>query len=269
MTDQLATSMRTRIAGQAVIEKTLAAQAKGRKRSLSARFLGLDPLDENTRQWFTDSRGEIEVGRILDMLPDDWAAFHSMPIGNRDTDVDHIIVGPAGLFTVTTKAHRGREVRVADRMIRIDGHKQVGYIPGAEREAIRVTELVKRRMADLPPVRPILALATPSRIRVRIEAAPQQVAVLVASDLPGWLTKQDPVLTPEQCAQVTKMLDDPSLWPPRTPSTEADAASRFHALDHEVRTAHRTRLGVRLAGAVVVVGAGVAFVPTLVMALFP
>ncbi|MEA2314979.1 MAG: hypothetical protein QOI03_1671 [Solirubrobacteraceae bacterium] len=55
--------------------------------------------------------GEEHVGRLLEQLRDEgWRVIHDASLGRGN--VDHILIGPAGLFTVETKSHPG-PIRVA------------------------------------------------------------------------------------------------------------------------------------------------------------
>ena len=53
------------------------------------------------------NRGEEGVGEILAaMSAEGWCTLHDSVLGRGN--IDHIVVGPGGLFTVETKSHRGR-----------------------------------------------------------------------------------------------------------------------------------------------------------------
>ena len=50
--------------------------------------------------------GEEQVGGLLDALRGNgWHVIHDASLGNGN--VDHILIGPAGVFTVETKSHPG------------------------------------------------------------------------------------------------------------------------------------------------------------------
>ena len=50
--------------------------------------------------------GEEQVGRLLETLVSDgWCVIHDASFGHGD--VDHILIGPPGVFTVETKSHPG------------------------------------------------------------------------------------------------------------------------------------------------------------------
>lgn len=55
--------------------------------------------------------GEEHVGSILSLLGEEWSVIHDARIGAGN--IDHIVVGPGGVFAIETKA-RGGNVRVRD-----------------------------------------------------------------------------------------------------------------------------------------------------------
>jgi hypothetical protein len=58
-------------------------------------------------RWTRGAVGEEQVGQIIDGLRDQgWLAIHDATSGRGN--IDHILIGPAGLFTVETKSHRGQ-----------------------------------------------------------------------------------------------------------------------------------------------------------------
>lgn len=115
--------------------------------------------------------GEEHVGELLDELPGgDWRVIHDAMLGHGN--VDHIVIGRAGVFTVETKSHPG-PVRVG----RV--HGGVLNQAHAQRKAIeRVTGL---------EVEPLLVY---SRAWVDKPAARRKgVRVLPARMLPGHLKR--------------------------------------------------------------------------------
>jgi Nuclease-related domain len=58
-------------------------------------------------RWGRGADGEERVGRILDGLRENgWLTLHDVQLGRGN--VDHVVIGPAGIYTIETKAHRGR-----------------------------------------------------------------------------------------------------------------------------------------------------------------
>ena len=62
--------------------------------------------------FFKGAAGEEEVGRLLARLPAGYHVFHSLDAGGgvtmwRGGDIDHVVVGPCGVFVIETKSWRG------------------------------------------------------------------------------------------------------------------------------------------------------------------
>lgn len=65
--------------------------------------IGMPIIDRRDR----GAAGEEGVGAILDsMASEGWLAIHD--IANERGNIDHVVVGPGGIFTIETKSHRGR-----------------------------------------------------------------------------------------------------------------------------------------------------------------
>ena len=69
-------------------------------------------------RFFKGARGEEHVSGILRSLPDRYHVFNDFVAGGLH--VDHVVVGPAGVFAVETKNWRGA-VTVEDDQILVDG----------------------------------------------------------------------------------------------------------------------------------------------------
>ena len=57
-------------------------------------------------RWLRGAEGERAVGAVLAQLEDEgWRALHDISLGRGN--VDHVLVGPGGIFTIETKSHPG------------------------------------------------------------------------------------------------------------------------------------------------------------------
>ena len=75
--------------------------------------------------FFKGAAGEEIVARELGFLPAGYHVFHSLEAGGgvmmwRGGDIDHVVVGPTGVFAIETKNWRGRVV-VEDQRLLVDG----------------------------------------------------------------------------------------------------------------------------------------------------
>jgi Nuclease-related domain len=134
------------------------------------------------------ARAEEHVGSLLEQLPaQDWRVIHDASLGHGN--VDHILIGRAGVFTVETKSHPGpiRVGRVHGAMLRQ---------AQAQRKAIE--------QATGMEVEPLLVF---SRAWVdRPQARRKGVRVLPARMLVGHLSKRSARLSHAEVEQASERL---------------------------------------------------------------
>lgn len=257
-------TMRERFAGQLVIDETMRHQAGATPRTPAQRFFGRSPLADEARPWYLGALGEIAVGGILERLPEGWATRHALPVGTQDTDIDHLVVGPGGVFTINTKHHADRSIWVAGRTLLVDGQRQQ-YIPAATGEAGKVAKLLAGRLPHPVAVHPLLVFVDPKRVTVK--ERPERVRVLNSHEVRRWLREQPAVLSAEAVAEVLAVVDDPASWRATDAGDPVAARSQFAALHAEVRAARRRRRlwSVAAMAAMLAAFAGLwALLPTLV-----
>jgi hypothetical protein len=101
----------------------------------------------NERAWRLGAAGEIRVGVQLDKLTrrdPRWHTLHSVPVGTRGSDIDHVVIGPGGVFTINTKHHPGAEIWVGGDTVLVNGVRQA-YVRNSRHEAERAGRLLSRR----------------------------------------------------------------------------------------------------------------------------
>jgi hypothetical protein len=244
------------VAAQEVMGELLRLHDMVGPRSRPARLLGLSPLTEATRPWYRGALGELAVGEVLAELGPDWRVLHAVPVGQRGSDIDHVVVGPGGVFTLNTKNHSGQDVWVAGRTFMVAGQR-APHIRNSEHEASRAAKLLSAAVGRPVPVRPVLVVVSPRKLTVREE--PREVAVVTAARLLRWLHKRDEVLTPAEVEDVAAAATRPETWRAK-PGPLADAAqvrAAFDGLEREERRAGRVRAawGLGAAAALVIAGA--------------
>ena len=141
-------------------------------RTLVARVLGVH-TDE--RAWRVGARGERIVADELGKLGEGWSVLHDIAVGTRNANIDHVVVGPGGVFTVNAKFHAGKAVWVGGDTVLIDGHRQP-YVRNARHEAARASRLLSAAYGRQVPVTGIVAVLAQSWT---VKAQPADGAVLV------------------------------------------------------------------------------------------
>ena len=257
-------TMRSRCAAQSVIEELLRENALTRPRSPLARFFGVSPLSAASVPWYTAALGEIAGAALLAELPPGWAVFHAVPMAGRGQDIGHIVVGPGGVFVISTRHHRGQYAWVGGSVLLVSG-QETDYLAGAESEAEWVTTLIRGRMPLREPARGVIALVGPRHIAIR--RGPRRVTVLDARTLRGWLLAVPEVLSAADAREVVALLDDPAVWGIADPLPPEQLMRQFTAVDTEVRAARVRRVDWALIGGALVAVAFCTAAPFLLGAL--
>jgi len=233
-------SLLGRVPGQAVMAECLRAQAGVRPRSRLARVLGLSPLAEENRPWFRGALGEQEVGRRLAGLGPGWTVLHAVPVGAKDSDIDHVVIGPTGVFTLNTKNHSGQKVWVAGGTFMVNGQRQP-HLRNAEHEAQRAAKLLGSAVGQPVPVRGAIVVVDPGSLTIR--ERPRSVGVVTSRGLLRWLTQGRDVLTPADVVEISAAVSQPGTWhrDPRPAENSRVLVTRFAALHREERGARRVQ----------------------------
>lgn len=200
--------------GQAARERAEAELAAQRERSRVGSWLAR-ALDVKTdeRAWRVGAEGEETIGAKLEKLTQHgWHVLHSVPVGKRGSDIDHVLIGPGGVYTLNTKKHPGKKVWVGGSTVMVDGHR-VPYIRNSEFEADRAERLLSAAIGFPVPVKPVLVFTTGSLFPdVTIKTPPKRVAVIDRMDVPRVFRRVDVRLTPDQIAAIYAVARRSTTW---------------------------------------------------------
>lgn len=230
----------SRIPGQSVIEKVLEGQAQHPRRSFLQKLFGADPLAGGNHSWYKGAIGEIAVGRVLTSLGTEWTLLHAVPVGYKEADIDHVLIGPAGVFTINTKNHSGQSVWVAGQVLMVSGQKKP-HLRNAEFEARRTANLLGRKVRGSVPVTAVIVIRDPKTLTIR----ERPIGAIVLSDrqLVQWLKSRPTVLNPHQVQLLVAAAVEPETWhsAPRQSKDPAVLHSAFVSLQKSVNRAKAIR----------------------------
>jgi hypothetical protein len=219
-----------------------------------ARFLGATPLHANARSGYRGALGEIVVAKVLAQLGPAWTVLHDVPLGSGRHDIDHLIIGPAGIYTISTRNHSGKRIRIGGSTFVVDG-KKLNHTRQALHGAARAGEILGQVSGRPVVVTPLIVVVNPAKIVV--EGKPARVTVLPSNDLKRWLARRPRVLPDRAVVHFSLFADEASTWH-RGPVSFADTESRvrqFERLRSEVDSARQRarRWGLVLAATAVLV----------------
>lgn len=232
-------TLRERHPATSVIFECLRSQAEAHPRSRLARFFGRPPLTDAALPWYLGALGELDVAQRLSRLGPAWQVLHSVPVGTGTSDIDHVAVGPAGVFTINTKLHRGKDIWVGGRRILVSGQR-TDHLRNARHEGSRASQKLAVAIGRPVPVTPVIVFVGARRITVR--ERPTDVVILHERELVRWLARRPLALAPAEVATITDAAAQPTTWH-RTPSLEPADVAAFTTLRGAVEQARRRRTG--------------------------
>ncbi len=116
--------------------------------------------------------------------------LHAVPVGNRGSDIDHVAIGPGGVWTLNTKTHPGKSVWIGKHQVRVDGHK-THYLRNSRHEAERASRLLTSACGFPVTVRAALVFLTGTLI--------PDVTIKPPDGVPSWTgwTSRQPFAGPK------------------------------------------------------------------------
>jgi hypothetical protein len=160
-----------------------------------------------TRVWRRGANAEHGSGDWLGRLPEGWFVFHDVSLGERGATVDHLVIGPGGVFTLNTKDLTGT-IRVNARSIAHDG-RRTSYLAKASAEALRAASLLTAAIDRPVEVRGLLAILADEWIVKRL---PDDVYVGGPASVKHWMLQQPSVLRPSDVIVLIAKASDAATW---------------------------------------------------------
>jgi hypothetical protein len=140
--------------------------------------------------------------------------LHAVPVGDRGSDIDHLLIGPGGVYTLNTKHHPDKKIWVGGDTIKVGGYR-VRYLQKSRYEADRASCLLSAAVGWSVPVRPVIVFVTPRFTdNLTISRQPEDVLVLDRLHIPASFKRSAQRLTPDQVEQLYAAARRSTTWCP-------------------------------------------------------
>jgi hypothetical protein len=106
-------------------------------------------------KWLRGGQAEGLVAWHLQELSNDWHVFHNV-MRDSGWDIDHVLVGPAGIFTISTKAQRGYYSR-QNGGFRLN-NQPTDHVDEAVRMAMKLKDRLYGLAGEVPWIQGVLAV---------------------------------------------------------------------------------------------------------------
>ena len=156
--------------------------------------------------FFKGARGEEAVAGLMARLPDDWHVFHDFEAGRYH--VDHVLIGPAGVFAIETKNWRDPVMLESGELIvggHVPSHPPIAQVT-AESKAVKAS---LERAGWTGDVVPVVCFASGTFQGGFTMSG--KVLVANAEAFVKWLTEQPAVRAPGECTRLVQLLETRDL----------------------------------------------------------
>jgi hypothetical protein len=203
-------ALASRSAGYAVAAKCLEVQKQAELADASLRTSRSVRLAEDARSWYVGALGEIEVGRMLEALGPEWFVRHAVPIGTGTKDVDHLVIGPAGVFAINTKHHANAAVWIGDYIVKVNG-AQHRHVKQAWSDGSDVSRRISQKVGFPVLVTAVVNFLNPASLKDG-RAQNRTVVTLEARQLVTWLKAQQRRLGETELNLIRMAAEEPDTW---------------------------------------------------------
>ena len=157
--------------------------------------------------------GEETVGARLGKLDrSNWLVLHDIVLNEKGTNLDHLVIGPPGVFSLNTKHHSKAKVVVNERSF-VNGYRE-NYLPVAAHEAANVARILEAAAGFAVHVTPMIVVMG---AYLEVRSAPVDVFVVRRKDLPKWFLRLPPRLARDQMRELMRAAGRPSTWKSSSP----------------------------------------------------
>ena len=150
-------------------------------RNLAARVLGIDTEE---RTWRVCAKGAQKVDRELSWLGPEWHVLHDVEVKGRGSDIDHVLIGPAGVITLNTKRHPKGKAWVGEWRITVN-RQPTDYLRSARSEALHAARVLSAACGHPVPVRAAIVFVDLDDFTVK--QMPNDVYITTRRRLLVWL----------------------------------------------------------------------------------
>jgi hypothetical protein len=195
--------------GASARDRALTERAEAPVRTTLARLIGVHTAE---RAWRIGADGkELVAAQLAKVARKDprWRALHAIPVGRRGADIDHLVIGPGGVFTVNAKHHPGARVWVGGNTMLVDGNKTT-YIRNARHEAGRAARLLTDACGAAVDVHGVVV--TVNAKDVVVKSQPAGVSVTWRKNLSRWLLTHGEILDAATIERVHEAARRSTTW---------------------------------------------------------
>lgn len=174
-------------------------------RTFLARAFGIHTVE---RAWRIGAKGEQLVAGQLANLGPRWHVLHSIVIGDKGTDLDHLVIGPGGVYSINTKNHPSKKVWVGGNTPMVSGQRQQ-YVSASRSEAKKVSVILTKGCGFPVTATGVVVIVNSA---LNIKKQPDDVHVESRRRIARWLSEQPTHLSDGEINSIFEVARRSTTW---------------------------------------------------------
>ena len=171
-------------------------------------------LQRSAARWEQGAAGEVAVATALAALPAGWIVLHDLAWPGRPrANLDHVVVGPGGVFVVDAKNWAGR-IEIRDEVLMQNGRSREDAVSSATAATIAVQTVVSPQSCV-----GVLCFVRDEEITARA----WNVTVCSTANLVAMLTSREPVLGSDEVSRCVEAIKLAGVRPSRATTLMSDS----------------------------------------------
>lgn len=159
--------------------------------------------------------GEAVLPQLLRSLPDSHTLLNGVPVPGWRADIDHVLVGPTGIWAIEAKHHVGMVLCVGDAWgytrLGPGGVPREGHIGSPSQQVRRAADALERYLQQRNTPRPVAGLEVRPLVvfthpQVELDLEAPTVPILKAAEVQEFILRQPAQLSLDASEQIVTWL---------------------------------------------------------------
>lgn len=164
--------------------------------------------------WSMGADAEESLPDQLAGLGTGWSVIDAVPVGVNGANLDHLVIGPGGVFTIDANSHPNSSVWVDGEAFLVNG-TPTHYIPNSRHEGAWTSALLSAQVGRPVDVTAIIAVSDAhGSLTVKEQPWDGTVVVLGRAKVGSYLKSRRPVLTFAEVDALTHLARRSTTWRP-------------------------------------------------------
>jgi Nuclease-related domain len=167
---------------------------------------------KQAKAWAAGADGEEIIGAYVAPLETlGWRILHAITVGSKGADIDHLAIGPGGVFTLDTKTHLGVPAWAYQYTVYVNGQEKSRYLPKSRGEAALATRRLSEACGFSVDASAVIVILCDG---LSIKQQPAGVHVVGGSAVADWLHNRPAVLTAIEVEAIWEHARRSTTWLP-------------------------------------------------------